>query len=74
MSEQEPFSICCIEWERVDVSGNVYTESTFADKTLPSGFVIKEDGLYYEGTFQPGQSRCVMPMVNKALAALLGVD
>ena len=74
MSEQEPFSICCIEWERADAQGNVYQESAFVDKVLPSGFVVKENGLYYEGTFQPGQSRCVLPMVNKALAALLGVD
>jgi len=74
MSEQEPFSIRVIEWGMEGVAGNVYTESLFTDKVLPSGFVIKDDGLYYEGVFQPGQSRCVLPMVNKALAALLGVD
>jgi len=73
MSEQEGFSICCIEWG-VPHESIVYTESAFVDKVLPSGFVVKENGLYYEGTFQPGQSRCVLPMVNKALAALLGVD
>ena len=71
---QETYSVQVIAWNQADRAGNIYTESSFANRILPSGFVIKDDGLYYEGTFEPGQSRCVFPAVNKALASLLGVD
>jgi len=70
----EEYSVKVIEWGAVGPMHVAYERGAFEDKVLPSGFIVKDDGLYYEGTYEPGQSRCVMPAVNRALAALLGVD
>ena len=74
MSDEKEYSILLIQWASVDASNNAYQRSSLNKKDLPTGFVSKEDGLYYEGTFTPGQTRSgVFIAANKALSALLGV-
>ena len=69
----ETYSVKILSWGEDTPWGVSYTQDSVATQSLPTGFVIHTDGLYYEGTYQPGQSRNVMPLVNKAIAAWLGV-
>jgi len=75
MAEEREYSILILPYGTPDANLNSYDPKAFADKKLPEGFVSKEDGLYYEGTFKPGETPSgVFIAVNKQLAALLGVD
>jgi len=74
MTERETFSVKVIEWDEPCFLGYKMPRTAFAGRALPPGFAVKDDGLYFQGTYQPGQSRCVLPAVNKALAAFLGVE
>jgi len=75
MSDEREYSILILKYGAPDANLRSYDPSSFADKKLPSGFVSKEDGLYYEGTFVPGETRSgVFIEVNKQLATLLGLD
>ena len=75
MSEEREYSILILKYGAPDSNLRSYDPSAFADKELPTGFVSKEDGLYYEGTFVPGETRSgVFIAVNKQLATLLGLD
>lgn len=67
------FSVKLIAWAEPDELGRVYSKTAFDKKELPTGFVVKDDGLYYDGVYEPGQSQCVLPKVNAALSKLLGV-
>lgn len=69
------FSIKIVEWDYVDANRNSYSREAFEGKELPSGLVVKPDGLYYEGEFEPGQGRSsAFIQANKVLAAYLGTD
>jgi len=75
MSDEREYSILILKYGALDANLRSYDPSAFADKKLPTGFVSKEDGLYYEGTFVPGETRSgVFIEVNKQLATLLGLD
>ncbi len=75
MAEEREYSILILQYGTPDANLASYNPSAFADKKLPEGFVSKEDGLYYEGTFKPGETRSgVFIAVNKQLASLLGLD
>jgi len=75
MAEEREYSILVLQYGVPDANLHSYDPSSFADKKLPTGFVSKEDGLYYEGTFVPGETHSgVFIEVNKQLATLLGLD
>lgn len=75
MSDEREYSILILPYGTPDANLRSYDPKAFADKNLPDGFVSKEDGLYYEGTYKPGETPTgVFIAVNKQLAALLGVD
>ena len=73
MAEEREYSILILPRQSVDANLSSNDPSAFVK--LPEGFILKEDGLYYEGTFKPGETRSgVFIAVNKQLASLLGVD
>ena len=75
MSEEREYSILILPYGTPDANIKSYDPKALSDKKLPEGFVSKEDGLYYEGTFKPGETPSgVFIAVNKQLDVLLGVN